>query len=108
MIIPEVQYPHCIAPASRNACLHGMELFAVGEAFNRRDLLLRNRSDPGDARSLRFSVNQDGAGAALALAAAVLASRQIKMIAQDGKKAGLRVGINRVGTSIDRKSNRSH
>ena len=95
MIIPDVQYPHCIAPASRNASCTGCSWSPLRQPFDGGDLLLRDRANPGDARALRFSVDQDRAGAALAFAAAVLASGQIEMLAQHGQQAGLRIGVNR-------------
>ncbi len=85
-----------------------MKLFTVGEPLNRGDLVLGNGSGPGHARPLHSSIDQDGAGAALALAAAVLGSDQIEVLAQYGKKAGFRIGVNRTGASIDSKGNRSH
>src|ERR1700681_1317134 len=85
-----------------------MKLFASGQAFNRRDLFPRNRSDLGDARSLRLSVNQDGASAALPLSAAVFAPGQIKLLAQNTEQAGLRFCINCVRSSVYGETNAGH
>src|ERR1035437_9844158 len=85
-----------------------MELIAAGQAFNRNDLLLRNRADLGDARPLRLSVDQDRAGAALALPAAILAPSEIKLLSQNAKQAGLRVCVNRVRFSVYGETNASH
>ena len=45
MIIPDVQYPHCIAPTSRNASCTGCRLISGGQPFDGRDLLLNHCSD---------------------------------------------------------------
>jgi hypothetical protein len=73
-----------------------MQLIAAGESFNGCNLLRGNGDDLGDAGPLCFSVDQDGAGAALAFSASVLASGQIELLAQSTEQAGLRVGIDRV------------
>src|SRR5260221_1465398 len=85
-----------------------MQLFAARQAFNGCDLLLRNRAHLGDARPLRLSVDQDRAGAALALPATIFASGQVKVLSQHTKQAGLRIAINRIRLSIYCETNGSH
>jgi hypothetical protein len=62
--------------------LQRMQTVTLGEPFNRRDSLLTDCSHRRDARSAGTSIDQDRTGTALAFSAAVLASRQIKLIAQ--------------------------
>jgi hypothetical protein len=88
--------------------LHRMELVSSGNAFDGDNLLRADRPSSGDAGSLGFSIDENGAGATLALPAAVLASRQVEMIAQDGKQAGLWICFYRVGVSVDGETNHSH
>ena len=80
MIIPDVQYPHCSASASRNAVCTGCKLIATRRALNGRDLLLRNRAHPVTHDRLRLAVDQDGAGATLAFPTSILAASQIELI----------------------------
>jgi hypothetical protein len=88
--------------------LHGVELFTARKTFNGGDFLLGNGFGSCDARPLGSSIDQDGAGSALTLPAAVLGSHQIKVLAQYREKAGLRIGVDRAGASVDSKVNRSH
>ena len=50
-----------------------------------------------DAGALGLAVDQHRAGAALPLAAPVLAARQVEMLAQHGEQAGLRIDVHRIG-----------
>jgi hypothetical protein len=77
-----------------------MQTVTLGEAFNRRDSLLTDGSHRRDARSAGTSIDQDRAGAALAFSAAVLASRQIKLIAQHAEQTDVRTCVNGAGASI--------
>jgi hypothetical protein len=63
--------------------LDRVQAVALGEAFNGSNLLLGNIADARDAGSARLAIDQDRTSAALAFAAAVLASGQIEMVAQD-------------------------
>ena len=49
----------------------------------------------------RVAVNEHGARAALAFAAAVLASRQVKLVAQHAQQGSVRRGVNLVPRAID-------
>ncbi len=77
-----------------------MQTVPLGKPFNRRDLLLTDTAHLGDARSAAIAVDQDRAGAALALSAAVLGAGQIKLIAQDAEQAGVCVCIDGARASI--------
>ena len=89
MIMPEVQKAHCIAPSSRKACWSGVELLALGQSLDGGDLLAGGGPNGKHAGAPRFAVNQDGAGAALAFAATVLAPGQIEEFAEDGEEGSL-------------------
>jgi hypothetical protein len=54
------------------------------------------------------SIDQDGAGATLALSATVFGSGQVKILAQHSQKTDLSIRLDRAGTSVDSKLNRSH
>jgi hypothetical protein len=88
--------------------LHGVELFVVRKAFNAGDLFFGNGPNPGDAGSLRSSVDQDSARSALTFSASVFRPSQIEVFPQYREKAGLRICVDRVGTSVESKLNRSH
>ena len=83
-------------------------MIAVGEALNRSDGSIRNRSHARDTGSLGLSIDQHRAGAALSFTAAVLAARQIEILAQHREQTGLRNDVDSVGVSINREMNRSH
>jgi hypothetical protein len=85
-----------------------MKLFAARKTFNGSDPLWGYVFGSRDARPLSPSIDQDGAGATLALSAAVLGSSQIKILAQYSQKTDLRIRLDRVETSVDSKTNRSH
>jgi hypothetical protein len=85
-----------------------MKLVATRKAFNGSDPLWGYVFGSRDARPLGPSINQDGAGAALALSAAVLGSSQIKILVQYSQKTDLRIRLDRIETSVDSKNNRSH
>jgi hypothetical protein len=63
--------------------LHRMQAVALGEAFNGGDLSLGYIADSRNTGPARLAINQDGTSAALAFAAAILASCQIEMVAQN-------------------------
>jgi len=60
-----------------------MKSVALSEALNGSDLPLGDIADARDAGSARLAIDQYGARAALAFSAAVLASCQIEMVAQN-------------------------
>jgi hypothetical protein len=85
-----------------------MKLVAVRKTLNGSDLFFRDVFGSRDARPLGPSIDQDGAGATLALSTTVLGSGQIKILAQYSQKTNLRIRLDRAGTSVDSKLNRSH
>jgi hypothetical protein len=85
-----------------------MKLFAARKTLNGGDLFLRDVFGSRDASPLGPPIDQDGAGATLALSAAVFGSSQIKILPQYRQKTDLRVRLDRVGTSVDSKIDRSH
>src|SRR5215475_10313748 len=58
-------------------------------------------------RAVRRTVNEDGARAALAFAAAVFGAGEIELFAKNGEQRGLRIGINPAGTAIDEQAGNS-
>ena len=74
--------------------LQGMQVVANGEAFDRSDLVIPDEADLRAARTLGDSIDEDGAGAALAFAAAVLGAGEVELVAQDGEQGPLRFSIN--------------
>jgi hypothetical protein len=81
--------------------LERMQVAIFLEPFDRGDLFCGDGADEGDAGTARTAFDENGAGAALAFAAAVLAAGQVELIAKNGKKAGLIVGVYRIFCSID-------
>jgi hypothetical protein len=77
-----------------------MQMVTLGEAFNRCNLFLTDSAHRRDARSAGISIDQDCTGAALAFSTAVLASRQIKMIAQHAEQTDVRICVNGAGASV--------
>src|SRR6266404_3246831 len=79
------------------------------QAFDGRDLPASGGAERGDARPRRCAVDEHGAGAALALAAAVLASGEIEIVAQNAEQASLRVRVGLDPFPVDSKfSNLGH
>ncbi len=75
--------------------LHAIELVATREAFDRLDAMIHERRSASEARAYRLIVDEYGAGAALALAAAVLRPCQLKRFAKDPEEAGVGINVNR-------------
>ena len=71
------------------ALLDGVELFAVGggEAFDGGDLRAFSLEDRDEAGVDEFAVHEDGAGAALAFAAAFLGAGEVEVLAEDVEEA---------------------
>jgi len=61
--------------------LQGVELLAPGQTLDGCDSGLSNSADLGYAGPRGSPINQDGAGAALAFAAAVLGPSEVKVVA---------------------------
>ena len=62
--------------------LQRMELLALGQAFDGRDLTTFDKSGERKARLHALAVHQHGAGAALAKATALLRAREMQVLAQ--------------------------
>jgi len=77
--------------------LHAIEFVATREAFDRLDAMIDERRSASGAGAHRLIVNEYGAGAALALTAAVLRPCELERFAKDPKQAG--IGINIDGAS---------
>ena len=69
--------------------LHGSELAMLLEAFDGCDLCAASLRDEGLAGANGFAVEENGAGAAHALAAAVLGSGEIQIVAKDAEQLPL-------------------
>ena len=54
-----------------------------------------------EAGAGRLAVDQHGAGAAPALAAAVLGAGQVQVVAQDAQQAAVGIGVDAVGLAVD-------
>ena len=82
MIWPGVQKPHCRPSWAMNASCTGCSLSALRHAFDREDIGAVVTDRERKARIDPPSVDDDGAGAALAAVAALLGSGQIQPLAQ--------------------------
>src|ERR1041385_2503845 len=70
------------AAALDHRLLHGVEALAVGDAFDRGDPRALDLRDGDEATVDQLAVHDDGARAALALAAALLRPRKFQPLAQ--------------------------
>src|SRR6267154_6538889 len=75
------------------ALLDGMEFFVDDEAFDGGDLGAFCLQDGDEAGVDQFAVDQDGAGSALAFAAALFGSSEVQVFAEDVEKALHRWGF---------------
>lgn len=73
----------------------------MGKTFDGGDLLLGDVTDTSDARAAGLAIDEDRTRAALALAAAVFASRQIEMVAQHEQQAGIGIHIGGIDATVD-------
>jgi hypothetical protein len=78
-----------------------MQSPVLRETFNRGNALRSNRSDPGYAGPGCLAFNEYGAGAALSLAAAVLAAGEPDFIAQNFEQASVGCDIYLSPGSVD-------
>src|SRR4029079_11305298 len=78
------------------------------KALDRRDRLLPDAPDPRDAGAGAGAVEQPRAGTALPFAAAVAASGQAEIVAEDGEEAVARLGVNLAILAIDAQDISSH
>ena len=74
----------CAEPALEGVCPHeGVDERVVAEPLDRRHLALVERRSQRDAREDGVSVEEHGAGAAMAFAAADLRAGQAQILSQD-------------------------
>jgi hypothetical protein len=86
----------------KECLLNGMQAVALREAFNSSDLLLGGDiPDSRNAGSARLAIDQDGTGTALAFAAAIFASCQIEMVAQDDEQDGVGIHVGDIDAPVD-------
>ena len=78
-IMPGVQMPHCAPTSSMNA---RWQRVVVAQSFDRRHLGAFDLGGRHQAGADRFAVDQDGAGAALPLAAPFLGAGEAAVLAQ--------------------------
>jgi hypothetical protein len=78
-----------------------MELVLPREAFDRGDLRVYDLVEGGEARACGLAVHEDGARAAGAFAAAVLAAGETELVAQHGEQRPLGLRGHRVGLAVD-------
>ena len=69
------------------ALLDGVEFFVDGEAFDGGDLGAFGLQDGDEAGVDEVAVHQDGAGSALAFAAALFGSGEVQVFAEDVEEA---------------------
>ena len=60
--------------------LQRMQTLSIRQTFNRRDLFAADRTHRSQAGSMRHSVDQNSASAALAFAASVFRARQVELV----------------------------
>ena len=90
--MPDVQYPHWNASASRKACCRGGG-FHSEPALNGRDALAGHCAHERDAGTHGGVVNKDRASAALPLTASIFRTSEIELIAKDPQQALVRGGV---------------
>ena len=81
--------------------LDGMESFVDGEAFDGGDVGAFGLKDGDKARVDEVSVYQDGAGSALAFAAAFFGSGEMKVFAEDVEETLHRRGFDGLLVAVD-------
>ena len=74
-------------------CLHWMEFAILRQSFNGCDLFACHGAHWSKTRPVRHSVDEHGAGPALAFPAPVLGARQVKVIPKDPKQWPLRIRL---------------
>ena len=88
--MPGMQKPHWIAPARTKACWIEVRAVRRAEALDGGDLGALERGDLRDAREDGLAVDEDRAGAALALAVAgLLGAGQAEVLAEQVEQDGL-------------------
>src|ERR1043166_3471569 len=96
------------AAALDQRLLHGVEALAVGDTFDRRDPRALDLRDGDEATIDQLAVEDDGARAAFALAAALLRARELQPLAQRVEQARQRVGFERHGLPVHAVANFLH
>jgi hypothetical protein len=90
------------------ALLDGVEFFFVGEAFDGGDFGAFGLEYRDEAGVDEFAVHQDGAGAALAFAAAFLGSGEVKVFAEDVEEVLHGWGFDDGGVVVDSELDGGH
>jgi hypothetical protein len=81
--------------------LQGVKFAVLLETFDGGDFAMADGADGCDARAGGHAIKENGAGAALALAAAVLAAGEVEVITQDAQEAALAIGIHGAIFAVD-------
>src|SRR5712675_778188 len=90
------------------ALLDGMEFFVDDEAFDGGDFGAFDLQDGDEAGVDQVAVDQDGAGSALAFAAALFGSGKVQVFAEDVEEALHRWGFDGFCLAIDSELNGGH
>ena len=90
MIIPGMQKPHCGTLSATQACCTGWER-SLRQRLDGGDEAALEIGDPDPAAAHRLAVDMDGAGAAMAGAAAIFGAGEVGRVAQRPKQGRLRV-----------------
>ena len=85
--MPDVQYPHWNASASRKACCSGCRVAVLSQPFNGRDALACHGAHERDAGTYGGVVNKDRARAALPSPHTVFRTSEVELIAKDPQQA---------------------
>ena len=96
---PGVQKPHCSASSATNDSWSAARV--AGEALDRRHRTALGGGDRQQAGGDRAAVQEDGAGPAGPLAAAVLGPRQREVVAEDGEQPAGRRDVEDVRLAVD-------
>ena len=101
MIMPGVQKPHCSPPCSTNASWSGWSLPSCARPSIVVTSLPRDGLHGQQARAHRLLADDDGAGAAEALAAAVLRAREAEVGAQHPEERSIAVDVQLDGLAVE-------
>ena len=99
---PGVQMPHCSAAFSRNDALQRMQFAALRDAFDGGDAAALGLDAQHQARGHDAAVQDDGAGAAIAVVAALLGAGQAENVAQALEQALPRLAQKFLRLAVDR------
>jgi hypothetical protein len=73
--------------------LERVRLFRISQAFERGDLAIFDGADWGDAGTLYFSVDENGAGSALREAATEFGSAEMEFVGEDVEQGSFWVDV---------------